>query len=739
MLEITIEGRGGQGGVTLAKLIATAYFLQNKHAQAFGVYAAERSGAPVQAYVRIDDVEITNHNQIRRPDHLIILDRTLISSALLRGLNEDGWVIINAPQAPLAFADVFSGRLVAAVDATRIAIASGLGTRAVPIVNTTVFGAVAQVMGLRIEDIENALEHLKFGEPNFRAAREAFETVRSQRIDGAIRRPAPPAAPSRIATLFDFDVGGPPRIKTGTWANRQPRRRTLTAPCNHVCPAGNDVRGFIEAASAGEYDRALQILLGTSPLPGVCGRVCPAPCMEMCNRRTYDEAVNVRELERYVADHGKPPAVTQPWRAERIAVVGSGPAGLSAAYTLARLGYRVEVLEAGDELGGLLRTGIPAYRLPRDVLDREIAHILRHGVETRVHHAVDRKELLRLSREYDAVLIATGLQEMQGLNLGGPADTIIQGIAFLDQARCDRISMRGLHVLVVGGGNTAIDAARSARRLGAADVRIVYRRTRQEMPAIKEEIDEALEEGVKLDELVVPLHIRTDGVGALLTCQRMRLGEPDDSGRRRPVPETTEDAQFDVRCDRVILALGQSRDTSILPGGSAIHADRLFLGLTQSTIFTGGDFASNDGTVAGAVGSGWRAAWHVHQTLTGEDLFPPPNAAVAGPQYIATQIFSHASQRQGALAPARFRRSSFVEVRQGFAHGNGRHDPMDEARRCFSCGVCNECDRCVDHCPEGIMARDPDGHGYHFDESFCKGCGVCAAECPRGVVYMAEL
>jgi NADPH-dependent glutamate synthase beta subunit-like oxidoreductase len=255
------------------------------------------------------------------------------------------------------------------------------------------------------------------------------------------------------------------------------------------------------------------------------------------------------------------------------------------------------------------------------------------------------------------------------------------------------------------------------------------------MPAIKDELDEGFEEGVKLDELVAPLRIRLDGVGALLTCQRMRLAEPDETGRRRPVPETTEDAQFDLRCDRVILALGQSRDVSILPAGSAIHDNQAVLGLTDSPILICGDFASNDGTVAAALGSGRRAAWHVHKTLTGEDLFPPSETGVAGAEYVLTQVFSHAPRGRSVSLSGQLRRSSFAEVHKGLRPGTADA----EAQRCFSCGVCNGCDRCVDHCPEGIMRRDPSGYGYRFDESYCKGCGVCAAECPRGVVYMAEL
>ncbi|MHC4064220.1 MAG: 2-oxoacid:acceptor oxidoreductase family protein, partial [Planctomycetota bacterium] len=421
MTELTIYGRGGQGGVTLAKLIATAHFLQGKHVQAFGVYAAERSGAPLQAYVRIDDEEITNHNQISEPDHVIVLDRTLIGPHILTGLEPEGWIILNSPEQPEAFAEQFAGRNVASVDATEIAVANGLGTKSVPIVNTTILGAAARCFGLTLKDVETALANVKFGGPNVLSARQAYERVRMERLTGRLV-PAPAAADKgRVASILDEDVGGMPAIRTGSWATRQPQRRQLTPPCNNGCPAANDVRGFVEAVGKEDYDRALEILLETSPLPGACGRVCPAPCMEACNRADYDESVNIRELERYAADHGRRPAPSRPWRAERVAVVGSGPAGLSACYHLARLGYPVVLYEAGQELGGVMRTGIPQYRLPRDVLDREIEYILAHGVQAATGKFVNRPLLLQLSRKHSAVFVATGLQESRALNLGNLA------------------------------------------------------------------------------------------------------------------------------------------------------------------------------------------------------------------------------------------------------------------------------------------------------------------------------
>ncbi|MFQ5429184.1 MAG: 2-oxoacid:acceptor oxidoreductase family protein [Phycisphaerae bacterium] len=742
MIEMTIYGRGGQGGVTLAKLIATTHFLRGKDVQAFGVYAAERSGAPLQAFVRVDDRPITNHNQVQHPDHVIVLDPTLIASSVLTGLKDAGWLILNTPQPAAAFADLFPGRRVATIDATKIAIEHGLGTRTVPIVNTTMLGALARVFELPEADAQAALAELKFGGANITALRQAYRDVVAQDLKGTPSQPAGRSGEADVVGIMDEAIGGMPRIRTGSWASRRPDRRTLTPPCNNGCPAGNDVQAFVAAMGKEDYDRALAILLETSPLPGVCGRVCPAPCMESCNRSRFDESVNIRDLERAAASYGRRPKPTAPWRTEKIGVVGGGPAGLSAAYHLARLGYPVTLHDAEELLGGVMRTGIPSFRLPRDVLDTEIDYILQHGVSVHSGEFLDRAALLNHSRRYAAMVAGTGLQRIRSVDLGADGQqSVSEGIEFLKAAQGSAESLDGQRVVVVGGGNTACDAARTARRLGARSVRILYRRTRQEMPAIREEIEEAIEEGIVLEELVSPVRLHHDGAGPVLTCTRMRLGEPDASGRPRPVPEVSEDAQFEVRADRVILALGQSPDQSILPEGSEVRQDGRLLGLTGSPIFFCGDFATNEGTVSAAIASGRFAAFHLHRTLTGEDLFPESPPPVAGPEDITTHVFERSPMREGRIAPPRFRTRTFAEIRAGFqidpVHTGGESDAVAEARRCFSCGVCNQCDRCVEHCPEGVLFRD--GDGYRFDFDYCKGCGVCSAQCPRGVIYMAEL
>ncbi|MHC4306699.1 MAG: 2-oxoacid:acceptor oxidoreductase family protein, partial [Planctomycetota bacterium] len=574
MIEIRIHGRGGQGGVTLAKLIATVRYLQGDSVQAFGVYAAERSGAPLQAFCRYDTEPIVNRNMIYEPDHIIVLDPTLVGPGITMGLKANGWILINSNKPIEEFCEQFHGYQIATIDATSIARKNKLGTVSVPIVNTALVGAFGKLLDFTLDEVNAALEHLGFLGGNLAAAKEALETVHTADAvaEAEVKKPSIPH--NYIPGLVDGNTGELPRIHTGDWSTQMPHRvaRRAVPPCNHVCPAGNDVQGFLEALAKDKVDEALEIILDTSPFPSVCGRVCPAPCMDMCNRIQLDGAVNVRELERYAGDHGTAEVRRAEKRDQKISVIGSGPAGLSAAYQLGRLGYDVTIFEGGPEIGGLLRTGIPPYRLPRDVTDREIERILDLGVKVETNRRIDKQALLGIANDCDAVLVATGLQQLRDLNLGSSEDgTVMQGIDFLDLANEEKIRVDGEEIVVAGGGNTAFDAARSSLRLGAKSVRIVYRRTRDEMPAIKEEIEEAIEEGIKIDYLTQPLNISPSvkGSGYTLTCRPMELGEPDDSGRRRPVEVRGMD--FDLHCDRVFLALGQSAELSIFPEGTEVH------------------------------------------------------------------------------------------------------------------------------------------------------------------------
>ncbi len=748
MVEIRIHGRGGQGGVTLAKLIASSRFLEGDSVQAFGLYAAERSGAPIQAFCRYSSEPITNRNLIYEPDHVVVLDPTLIGAAIVDGLKPGGWILLNRAEPLETVASEYPGYRLARVDASAIARAHGLGTQSVPIVNTALAGAVGRILGFGLEQVLAGLERSGFTGPNLDAARQAYEDVEvgaEPRRDRPAPEPVGATAAPPAPSILD---GGAemPRIRTGQWATRQPRRQEMVPPCNHVCPAGNDVRGFLQALARDDADEALAILLRTSPFPGVCGRVCPAPCMELCNRIELDGAVNVRQLERFAADHGRVAIAPGPPLDRKVAVIGSGPAGLTAAFHLARQGCAVTVYEAHAEPGGLLRGGIPGYRLPDDVVDGEIDRIEALGVAIETGARIDRERLLELARGHDAVLVATGLQELRSLRLGmAEAEAVEQGIDFLERCHEGEVRLDGEQVLVIGGGNTALDAARSAVRLGAETVTIVYRRSLLEMPAIREEIADALDEGVRVECLLQPESVRRNPAAGdgrppfLLDCRLVELGEPDESGRRRPL--VIEGSDFELSCHRVILALGQSPDLQVFPEGTEVREGEQLRGMLETPIFAVGDLASAEGTVAAAIGSGRRAALQVVGSLTGVPVAAAGHPETDG-EYDVVQdqviqaeslrlhLFERQARAQGKDRMPWARMSNFDEVHAGL-------EDADEAKRCLSCGGCNECDRCVTFCPEGVLKRV--GQEWKFDYGFCKGCAVCAAECPRNVIFMSHL
>ncbi|NCF29851.1 MAG: FAD-dependent oxidoreductase [Gammaproteobacteria bacterium] len=748
MIEIRIHGRGGQGGVTLAKLIATSRFLEGLSVQAFGLYAAERSGAPIQAFCRYSEDPIINRNLIYEPDHVIVLDPTLVGPAIAAGLKSGGWILINSPQAPTDFANQFDHNPLATIDATTIARENNLGTRSLPIVNTALAGAAGRMLGFPLEEIHSALEHLGFKGSNLTAATRAFEQVRLLHTPlkaGPAEDSVAHVDEGRSESILEGAGAALPAIKTGLWASEQPHRQQLIPPCNHICPAGNNVQGFLNALARDDANEALEILLRSTPFPSICGRACPAPCMDACNRIELDGAVNVREMERYAGDHGQVTIEPLAERNERVAVVGSGPAGLTAAYHLARFGYQVKVFESGPEVGGLLTTGIPEFRLPDDLVAREINRILGLGVEVETDHRIDRQSLLDLARNHDAVLVATGQQVQRDLQLGmNGTKAVVQGIDFLEHVHRGDVRVDGERVIVIGGGNTAMDAARSALRLGAKTVKVVYRRSRQEMPAIPEEIDETVEEGVCIELLTQPIALQavpSDGVRRhyRLTCRRMELGEPDESGRRSPIE--IPDSDFELPCHRVILALGQSPDVSVFPEGTEVREGNQLLGLLETPLFAIGDLATRDGTVAGAIGSGRRSAVHVHNVLSGEHETLTEHAEalrdvdvwhdeVIRADAMKLHLFERQPASHGESIGLSERRSTFDEVHLGL-------EDTAEAARCLSCGVCNECDACCTYCPEGVLKRV--GHRLEFDYSYCKGCGICSAECARNVIFMSHL
>ena len=552
--------------------------------------------------------------------------------------------------------------------------------------------------------------------------------------------------------------------KTGAWRAQRPVYEDKTSPCSADCPAGNDIVVFIQKISEGDFEGAWNLVQNENPFPGVCGRVCFHPCESKCNRREYDEPIAIHALERFVSDFAsslnkkiqKAPGAKK----EKAAVIGSGPAGMSCAYHLAKLDYNVTVFESSSLAGGMLRTGIPSYRLPKDVLDREISNIAELGVEIRTGMPFGENLSLEDLTAYQAIFVATGAHRSRDLHiLGGKGRRVFNGLDLLKKINLSKKVKLGEKVAIIGGGNTAIDAARSVVRLGKKAT-ILYRRSKEEMPAFVEEMAEALEEGVKIRYLVNPIRIQQKDSLHRLECLRMELGEKDESGRRRPVP--IANSNFFLEVDNVIIATGEEIEFSFLPKGMA---EREGIVLTQrdgSTgirgIFAGGDLTSNQRTMAHAIGSGKKAAMAIDCYLEGKDseeairriligegpsisifryLHPeerPMNPHVVTFEELNRDYFEPSKRRRESKGLVKKRIKGFGEVISTFTEDIA----LEEAERCFSCGTCNECENCYVFCPDASIIKTEENFSHQMDYDFCKGCGICFAECPRGAISLKE-
>ncbi len=489
------------------------------------------------------------------------------------------------------------------------------------------------------------------------------------------------------------------------------------APCRLACPAGLNVQGYVQMVGQGKYKEALEIIMEDLPLPGVLGRVCPHECEDACRRCEVDEPIAIRDLKRLAADKFDPRDIQiecLPQRKEKVAIIGSGPAGLSAAYHLARKGVLSTIYEALPEPGGMLRVGIPAHRLPREVLDREIEVVTNLGVEIKTDTPLGPDMTLNtlLDMGYSAVYLAMGAHK--GMELGVPgenADGIRQGVDFLREVNLTGKAPVGKKVAIVGGGNVAIDVSRSAIRLGAEEVTIIYRRTRNEMPAWEEEIQAAEDEGVKIAYLSTPQEILVrDGKIAELRCVRMELGEPDSSGRRRPVP--VPDSEYDIETDQLIPAIGQVPDLSCLEGENGIkfsrwntiETDPITYATNRKGVFAGGDVQTGPGVAIGAIAAGKEAAESIIRYLDGRDMVKGREPVSSdNPVYrpISEGIFRENRQKTRELEVSR-RSDNFNEVELGYDEETGKA----EAKRCLNCGYCCECFQCVDACVAEAIFHD---------------------------------
>jgi NADPH-dependent glutamate synthase beta subunit-like oxidoreductase len=513
---------------------------------------------------------------------------------------------------------------------------------------------------------------------------------------------------------------------------RRPSYVDLLPPCNAACPAGENIQSWLGFAQAGRFREAWEALVADNPLPAVHGRVCYHPCETSCNRTELDAAVSIHAVERYLGDlaieHGWPlPAPAEP-SGMRVLIVGAGPSGLSAAYHLRRLGHDVEIHEAGPLPGGMLHFGIPAYRLPRAELMREIARIEALGVKIVLNHKVEDLLAERASGGFDAAFVAIGAHVGKHVEIPArDAAKILDAVSLLRDVETGTQPLLGRRVVVYGGGNTAMDAARTARRLGATEALIVYRRDREHMPAHGAEADDALAEGVKIKWLTSISSID----GAQLTVEMMRL---DDDGRPQPTGEYET-----LQADAVVLALGQEADSGFLrkvpgigfqPDGTVIVGTNMMTG--RAGIFAGGDLVPSERTVTIAVGHGKKAARHIDAWLRGVAHDRPPKAPIVDFGMLHLPIFTDAQpsgQRELSLAE---RTTGFEEIVAGLTE----REAIREARRCLSCGNCFECDNCYAACPEDAIIKLGPGKRYRVDFAVCTGCATCCEQCPCHAIEM---
>ena len=529
-----------------------------------------------------------------------------------------------------------------------------------------------------------------------------------------------------------LNAGGSLLNKTGSWRSERPVYTDRLPPCNHACPAGEDIQGWLYHAEEGDYRAAWESLVANNPLPAIMGRACYHPCQNACNRAQLDQAVNIHAVERFLGDLALsekwPAKVAKPSSGKRVLVIGAGPSGLSAAYHLARLGHGVEIHEAGPLPGGMMRFGIPRYRLPREVVDDEVQRILDMGVTLRLNSRVDDIPTILASGGFDACFVAIGAHIAKRVDIPGPdAARIVDAVSFLhDMETGDTPLQLGRRVLVYGGGNTAVDVARTARRLGAEPM-IVYRRSRAQMPAHDFEIDEALEEGVVVNWLRTITESDEHG----FKIEKMTL---DENGWPQPTGEYET-----IEADSLVLALGQNVDQSILTNlpGVALNKDGVVeVGVDMATafngVFAGGDMVPAERTVTVAVGHGKKAARNIDAYLRHGTYLPPPRPDLANFETLNTWYYTDAAQKVQPVLDAARRITTFDEVHTGLDAGNA----LFEARRCLSCGNCFECDNCYGICPDNAITKLGPGKRFEFKYDYCKGCGMCAAECPCGAILM---
>lgn len=523
---------------------------------------------------------------------------------------------------------------------------------------------------------------------------------------------------------------------TGTGAHRSriPVYMDFLPPCNHACPAGEDIQAWLALAQAGEYEAAWQKLLENNPFPAIHGRVCYHPCETACNRNYTDDTVSIHAVERFLGDlameKGWKPEFTAPAGGKRVLIIGAGPSGLSAAYHLIRLGHEVEIREAGPFAGGMIHFGIPAYRMPRKELNQEIQRVVDMGAKIVLDCRVDDIEAARAEGGFDAVFVAVGAHLSKNIEIPSrDARKMMDAVSFLKSVEHGEDLQLGRRVTVYGGGNTAMDAARTAKRLGAEEAVIIYRRDRASMPAHDFEADEAIEEGVKINWLRTIKEIDC-------TTMTVEVMELDENGRPQPTGKTET-----LETDALIMAVGQDTDTGFLKKVAGIEFNRdgtVVVGPNMMTgaegVFAGGDMVPSERSVTIATGHGKKAARYIDAWLRGDVYEPAAKHPIVEHDKLQLWYSTEAPKRsQGELSPEQ-RLGGFQEILQGYSE----KEALFEARRCLSCGNCFECDGCYGSCPEDAIIKLGKGKRYMYDYDKCTGCASCFEQCPCHAIEMVN-
>jgi len=526
---------------------------------------------------------------------------------------------------------------------------------------------------------------------------------------------------------------------------------SLVPPCQAACPLRMEIREYVDLIAQGRMMEALKIIRDGNPFPSICAYVCTHPCEVACRRNQVDKPIAVRALKRFAVEFGGDRMIqleADTTHTEKVAIVGSGPAGLAAAYYLRKLGYPATIFEANPELGGMLRVGIPQYRLPRQVLDAEVQRLIQIGVEIRTNTRVASLDLL-FEMGYKAVFVTVGAHQSLRMGIEGEESSgVVDGATFLREVNLGLRPSVGSRVAVVGGGNVAVDAARTALRLGAKEVRVLYRRSRTEMPADKSEVEQALQEGVEILFLVAPTKIKRANRQLQVVCMRLELGEPDGSGRARPVP--IQGSEFGLEFDTLVSAIGQApqvpQDFRLRIGkGSTIQIDPVTLLTDRPGVFAGGDAVTGPATVTQALAAGRQAAMRIDEYLQHRY---PASAKEARPTLggellpKTVELIRKINRIEPPLLPPDARTSDFRPVELMYDWKTA----IDEARRCLRCGAgaeilfqdkCATCLNCLRVCPYDVPRLDGTGT-LQIPPDQCLACGVCVGECPAKAIILRK-